>query len=116
MRRLCAIAGVSRCGFYKYQHHDSKKLLEDDKIANAISKLQCRYHNSIGYRQMRPLLEQETGKQAGLRRIRRIMRERGLQSTVRAKKYSDEIYIRRRKMRESLPPDLIRRNFFALEP
>jgi len=44
------------------------------------------------------------------------MKENNLQSTVRAKKYSDEVYVRRRKMKESLPPDLIKRNFFALEP
>lgn len=114
--RLCAIAGISRCGFYKYQHHDFGKNLEDDLLAEAISKLQEEHHNSIGYRQMAPLVTKETGRKAGPRRIRRIMREHGLQSAVREKKYSDEVYIRRRKMKEALPPDLIKRDFFALEP
>lgn len=102
--RLCAIAGVSRCGFYKYHHHIFTKTCDDDLLAEAISELQEEHHNSIGYRQMAPLVAKETGKKAGFRRIRRIMREHGLQSSVREKKYSDEVYIRRRQMKEELPP------------
>ena len=85
-------------------------------IGQAISKLQEEHHNSIGYRHMVTLLEKDTGKKLGSRRIRRIMKEKELQSAVRRKKYSDEVYIRRRKMKESLPPDLIQRHFYALEP
>jgi transposase InsO family protein len=43
------------------------------------------------------------------------MQEHGLQASVREKKYSDEVHIRRRKMNGELSPDLIKRNFFALE-
>jgi transposase InsO family protein len=116
MPKIAMLSTVSRCGFYKYQHRDSKKLQEDDVIGQAISKLQEEHHDSIGYRHMVTLLEKDTGKKLGSRRIRRIMKEKELQSAVRRKKYSDEVYIRRRKMKESLPPDLIQRHFYALEP
>ena len=65
---------------------------------------------------MQVMLNHETGDNVGSRRLRRLMRESNLQSTVRARKYSDEVYVRRRKMRASFPPDLIKRNFFALAP
>lgn len=65
---------------------------------------------------MGTMLERKTGKILGRKRLRRLIKENGLQSTVRAKKYSDEIYSRRRAMKEALPPDLIHRGFFALEP
>ena len=65
---------------------------------------------------MGPLLEKRTGKKIGWKRLRRLMKENDLQSTVRPKKYSDEVYARRKKMKEALPPDLIHRNFWALEP
>lgn len=117
MRRLCAIAGVSRCGFYKYcGSHPSKRSLKDEVIAEAVDGIQQRYHFSVGYRKMVPLLLRESGVEASPRRVRRIMKEKGLQSTVRPKRYSAEVYLRRKKMKESLPPDLIQRNFFSLEP
>ena len=116
MRRLCAIAGVSRCGYYKYLQSNSGKDVEDKKINSLIVEIQEKYHFSIGYRKMIALLEKETSKRYGTKRIRRIMKRNNLQSVVRAKKYSDEVYIRRRKLREDLPQDLINRNFFALEP
>jgi len=116
VRRLCAIAEVSRCGYYKYLRQGSEKQAEDKRIGEIILKIQEQNYYSIGSRKMVPLLEKEADKKYGIKRTRRIMKENNLQSTVRAKKYSDEVYVRRRKMKESLPPDLIKRNFFALEP
>jgi len=40
VRRLCAIAGVSRCGYYKYLSQDSPKQIEDRCIVEAIRKIQ----------------------------------------------------------------------------
>lgn len=85
-------------------------------LTEAIRTIQERHHYSIGYRKMVVMLEQETGHRIGAKRLRRLMREAGLQSTVRAKRYSDEVYVRRRNARAALPPDLINRNFFALAP
>jgi transposase InsO family protein len=117
VRRLCSIAGVSRCGFYKYYgRHASTRALKDKVITEAVDELQQRFHFSVGYRKMAPLLQTESGIKTSQRRVHRIMKEKGLQSTVRPKKYTAEIYIRRKQMKESLPPDLIQRKFFSLEP
>ena len=48
--------------------------------------------------------------------ILRLMRENDLLSAVRRRKYSDEVYARRRELKGLTPPDLIQRWFFALEP
>jgi hypothetical protein len=41
VRRLCAIVGVSRCGFYKYYgSHPSTRALEDNAIAEAVDGIQ----------------------------------------------------------------------------
>ena len=117
VRRLCAIAGVSRCGYYKYcGSHKSTRALKDKVIAEAVDEIQQRYHFSVGYRKMSPLLQTESEIKTSQRRVHRIMKEKGLQSTVRPKKYTAEIYLRRKQMKESLPPDLIQRKFFSLEP
>jgi len=65
---------------------------------------------------MGPLLESEIGKRIGWKRLRRLMKENDLQSTVRPKRYSEEVYAKRREMKKALPTDLIHRDFFALEP
>ena len=65
---------------------------------------------------MTRLVAQETGKKVNTKRVRRLMREGNLLSAVRRKKWSDEVYAKRREMKASVPPDLIRREFFALEP
>ena len=47
MRRLCAIAGVSRCGYYKYLQSNSGKDVEDKKINSLIVEIQEKYHFSV---------------------------------------------------------------------
>ncbi len=117
MRLLCAIAGVSRGGYYKFHTRvKSQKQVQDEVIVEAMRGIQERLHRSVGYRKMVPLLRKTANLEVGTTRVRRLMKENGLESAVRIKRFSDEVYIRRRKMRESLPPDLIQRKFFALAP
>ncbi len=111
VRRLCSIAGVSRCGFYKYYGgYQSNRALKDKVLAEAVDEIQQRHHFSVGYRKMVPLLQSESGMKTSPRKVRRIMKEKDMQSTVRPKKYTAEIYLRRKQMKETLPPDLIQRN------
>jgi len=117
VRRLCAIAEVSRGGYYKYRKRgELPKALEDKLLTDAIKGIQERHHYSIGYRKMGVMLERETGLKIGTKRLRRLMKEGDLQSAVRPKRFSEEVYARRRKMKESLPPDLLKRRFFSLAP
>jgi putative transposase len=62
------------------------------------------------------MLERETGRRIGSKRLRRLMREGNLQSTVRPKRFSEEVYVRRRKMKAALPQDHLKRNFFSIVP
>ncbi len=117
MRRLCAIAKVSRGGYYKYKKRgETPKEREDRLLTDAIRDIQERHHYSIGYRKMVVMLERETGLRIGTKRLRRLMREGNLQSTVRPKRFSEEVYVRRRKMKEAMPPDLLQRRFFSFVP
>lgn len=81
-----------------------------------IRRIQKEHHNSIGYRPMSKLISKELGKAVNQKRVRRLMKGNGLQSAVRRRKWSDEVYAKRREMKANIPPDLIRREFFVLEP
>lgn len=65
---------------------------------------------------MTRLVSKEFGKRINRKRVRRLMKENDLLSCVRRRKWSDEVYAKRREMKANVPPDLIRREFFALEP
>jgi len=67
VRRLCAIAEVSRCGYYKYLRQGSEKQAENKRIGEMVLKIQEHYNYSIGSRKMVPLLEKEAGKKYGIR-------------------------------------------------
>ena len=65
---------------------------------------------------MTQLVSQEYGKNVNRKRVRRIMKENDLLSSVRRRKWSDEVYAKRRALKANIPEDLIKQNFFALEP
>lgn len=50
------------------------------------------------------------------KKVSRIMRENNLNSVVRRKKYTPEIYERRRLMKETVPKNLLNRNFYSPIP
>lgn len=56
------------------------------------------------------------GYEVNHKKISRIMRENGLNSVVRRKKYSPEIYERRRLLRETVPENVLQRNFYSTTP
>ena len=62
------------------------------------------------------LVSKKIGKKVNCKRILHLMQKHDLLSAVKRKKYSDEVYIKRRELKAQVPPDLIQRNFFALEP
>lgn len=56
------------------------------------------------------------GHKVNHKKIGRIMRENGLNSVVRRKKYSPEVYERRRLLRETVPENVLQRNFYSATP
>ena len=52
----------------------------------------------------------------GKKKVLDLMNKADALSAVRRRHYSEEYYLTRRQMKDNIPPDLIGRNFFALEP
>lgn len=81
-----------------------------------IREFQEEHNNSIGYRPMTRLISEKIGKKVNSKRIRKLMKENDLLSAVRRRKWSEEVYAKRRELKASIPPDLIKQRFFASEP
>lgn len=116
IRRLCTIANVSTKCCYEHLKGPSEKDLSDEAIIVCIKQIQQEFGNSIGYRKMQDRLQDDYGVKAGRKKILRLMKASKTLSAVRRKHFAEEYYIKRREMKETTPPDLIGRNFFALEP
>ena len=114
MSLLCRVADVSRKSYYYHLRHPFSAV--DAEITGVIRRLQNDHKGSIGYRPMTRLVSQECGKKVNRKRVRRLMKENDLLSAVRRRKWSDEVYAKRRELKASLPADLIKQNFFALAP
>ena len=114
MSLLCRIAEVSRKSYYYYRKHPCPA--SDTTITDLIRRLQDDHKGSVGYRPMTRLVSAQYGKCVNRKRVRRLMKENDLLSAVRRRKWSDEVYAKRREMKACLPRDLIKRDFFSLKP
>ncbi len=61
-------------------------------------------------------LSKDTGKIISKNRVKRVMKDYDLQSRQRRKKFGEEVYIKRREMRDNAPKDLLNRHFFSCAP
>ena len=86
------------------------------EITGIIRSLQKEHGGSIGYRPMTRLVSKEYGRRVNRKRVRRLMKENDLLSAVRRRKWSDEVYAKRREMKASIPAYLIKQEFFSLAP
>lgn len=76
--KLCAAAGVSRAGYYKWLNRAvSQKQTEDEKLAGLITEIYQAQRGIPGYRQMKIILERRYGLKCNLKRIYRLMRVLG---------------------------------------
>lgn len=50
------------------------------------------------------------------KKVSRIMRENNLNSVVRRKKYTPEVYKRRKLLKETVPENILQRNFYSAIP
>ena len=113
--RLCAIADVSAKCYYQSLKPKPKEE-EDARLIEEIRKLQEARFYSLGYRKMAVELSRSLGKPANEKRVERLMRQGGLLSRLRRKKYSEEVYATRRSIRHMKIPDLVGRRFFSSRP
>lgn len=89
---------------------------EDSEILINIVTLQEEHSNGVGYREMTRLIRKKFEKPINAKRVKRLMKENNLLSSVRVRKFSEEVYVRRRELKGKVPPDLIKRWFFSLAP
>ena len=66
--KLCAAAGVSRAGYYKWLNRTvSQKQREDEKLAGLIIEIYQAQRGIPGYRQMKNILERRYGLKYNLK-------------------------------------------------
>ena len=80
-----------------------------------IGSIQIQLDYTLGYRAMtRKLISM--GYTINHKKVARIMRENSLNSVVRRKKYSPEVYARRKALKETVPANVLNRNFYSPIP
>jgi transposase InsO family protein len=114
IKLLCAIAGVSRKGYYGFLASPVKA--EDGEITTLIiAEQRLRFHNR-GYRSMTAYLRVVLKERINAKRVLRLMQETGMLSNVRRKQFTPEQYLRRKQLKESVPANLLCRKFVSLCP
>lgn len=88
--KLCAIAGVSRSGFYSWYSRDSKQEERDRKTLKLIEKYFFKHNQKIGLRPLKMYIERNENIQINLKRIQRIKKKNNL-ITQKRKKYKPKI-------------------------
>ena len=102
--------------YYAFIKGPTEKEISDESLKVIIKNLQNSYDNSLGYRKMTDRLKTDYDINIGKKKVLDLMNKADALSAVRRRHYSEEYYLTRRQMKDNIPPDLIGRNFFALEP
>jgi transposase InsO family protein len=113
---LCAIAEVSRKGYYAYLVRLKKIDGKQQRMLEFIRRVQSETGYAVGYRHMAARIRKELLIDANPKRVLSLMGRNGLLSVVRRKRLTPEQYRRRREMKGDVPPNLLKRNFFSLRP
>jgi putative transposase len=111
---LCKVMGVSRSGFYDYQHRSNKRTDHSPYEAVLKTRLQVIFKQHRGKYGSRRIVEQlqTEGHQIGRYKVRRLMRDLGLKAKAprRYKVTTDS------RHGFSVAPNLLNRNFDVKEP
>lgn len=86
---LCAVARVSRSGFYKWvrrQQHPSLKSVEDEKLKSRILECHQEVSGIYGYPRVTVWLRRQYGIHVNRKRVYRLMKELGIQAVIRKKR------------------------------
>ena len=102
--------------FYSHAKGPSRKEYTDQEVIEKIKKLQDAYGHSLGYRKLADRLNDDYDIKLSRKTVLRLAEEADALSAVRRRHFSEEYYLTRKQMKENAPPDLIRRDFFALAP
>ena len=78
---LAQVAGVSRSGFYRWQH--AHAAAHDRPLVEMLQREHARLRGIYGARRLQTLLRRDYGLQVNPQRIYRLCRDRGLQAVIR---------------------------------
>lgn len=104
---LCEIAGISRSSYYKYKKKPLKKDTEIDKL---ILDIYNKSNKRAGYRIIKLILRNDYNLTVNHKKIQRIMRENGIKSIVRKKKF------KKPKDQGIIKENILNRDFKASKP
>jgi len=99
-----------------YHFLSHQELYEDTDIIENIRLIQYESRSSSGYRKVAALLQREYGMKVNRKKVLHLMKENGLLSAVRRRKFTPEEYLRRKNLKACVPENLLGRDFVSLEP
>lgn len=118
--RILSIAGIPRTTYYEILRNDdygnyAKKKEEQDCRDIEIIRSVINYKSfGKGSRQIYMDMKDITGVQFGLKKIRRLMKKAGIETTIRKKNRSRQTA--REMLKNSVKPNLLKRTFKLHEP
>lgn len=108
---LCAVAKVSRSGFYKWLN--KKPSGKDQNLIDALEFEFRRLNGIFGYRRMKILLKEKYGLVVNHKRLCKVMKKHGFNAVIRRKKVNNMFH----KNREAaISPNILDRDFTATRP
>ncbi|WP_336604370.1 IS3 family transposase, partial [Paenibacillus sp. MMS18-CY102] len=112
MQLLCEIAGTPRSSYYKWLNHKpSARELENRELTEVMMSLYQKVEGTFGYRQLTLHMRRETKNPINRKRVRRLMKLKGIQSVIRRKKKKYE-----RSTPQQVAENLLNREFQAEAP
>ena len=119
-RKILSLMGVSKTCYYSalknkdYGKAEAMKAQADEIDIQAVRQTIDYEGHPKGVRTVYMMMEQVTGKQFGLNKVRRLMRKYGLLSTVR--RHNVNRQAARRMLEKNVKPNLLKRQFRIHRP
>ncbi len=112
MQLLCEIAGIPRSSYYKWLNRKpSSRELENQHLMDVMTALYEKVGGIYGYRRLTLHMRRQTEQQINHKRIRRLMKLKGIQSVIRRKR---KRYAR--SAPQQVAENLLNRQFHAEAP
>jgi putative transposase len=113
---LCAVAGVSRSGYYAWRKSDTHReaRTQADEVLVTLIETTCKkYIGTYGYRRMTMEL-QSKGQCVNHKRVARVMRKFGMHARIRRTNPYKQIM--KKTQEHTIVPNLLNRQFVQTEP
>ena len=112
---MCKAVKIARSSFYYSRKSEVCRHLKDKEVLESIMQLNPTDIRKAGAKRKSQLLKRK-GKIVNHKRVARICREAGLETTNRRRKFPKNYYESLKENRSNLPRNELNRNFKAVEP